>query len=619
MKKIIISSVLAFLTIFPSLIGYADNTSYLPVVERNGEQCYYYAADKGESVYGITEKFGWDPSVFMQYNPNAVDIKSGQIFYYPCKSVVTVDNDTVNTDRGQSTPGIGTSKIENKAKDLKTEYYEVGDGETILDIAHKNHMSVSQLMMTNPGLTLDNLSAGERLKVIPGADMMRAELRDVKEYILTGQKSYKIKNNDTWQSIAVKNKLDTLQLQQANPDVKHLTKGQKIIIPQFRDTIVTKWQPVVDMRENTAGGIKEIYDQTHKRLKQKTELNTPTTLNVAILVSCDDAVGRRRDLEFLKGFMLGMQGKDFKKCDINLKGIDLADYGNLSKTLQSGVLDNADMVICSVDRDFPLELVQHCDLNDIMLFNVFDAKTDISTMSRNAVQLLPPSSYFYDRTADFLTRIMNDRVFLFVDAVNDDPESMCGAVRTRLQNVPQADIIDLTDAGALAAFAFNPAKSYTVISDAGSKEEITATLKVLEELVNKYPNMPLSIVGRANWIVYGTAMESLFRKLDTYIPSRFLYEETPQTRDFNSRFRNFYDAMPLNTLPGYSLMGYDVADYFLPQYIETEGDLNQATPGEGQLQIEFRPDRVSMYDGFMNKRVYLLHYTPFATTEKISL
>lgn len=629
MKRIKIATALAALLLPGASALFATDPSILPIVEKSGRKCYYYAVEKGESVYGITHKFGWDTQTFMTFNPEADELKGGQVVYYPCeplevkaaslqKAQPQVAAKDVSALLSAAQPDKG--RVENKASELKQEIYTVSKGQSVKDVARASHMAVAQLFKANPGLTPDNLEEGVVLKVYPGADMMRAELRDVHEQVCIKQKPYKVKKKDTWQSIALKNKIDTIQLKKANPDVAFLEKGKRILIPQFKDTIAARWLPVIDPREETAAGIRDIYAETHRRLFKAAPGQTADELEITVLVSSNDVSGRRRDLEFLKGFMLGLQGKRYPDVKVKLRGVDLADFGNLEKALAKGEFDSSDIIICSVDKNFPINLVDYCRAREIMLFNVFDAKTDISTQLPCVVQLLPPSDYFYERTSDFLTRVMSDRIFLFVETNDNDSESIGAAVRERLKGSTSAKIVDLTDISELSSFDYDPTKSYTVISDAGTKDEISATLEALEATVDKYPNMPLSIVGRATWIVYASQHEKLFRKLDTYIPSRFIYDDDEQkTKNFESSFRSNYDAAPMRTIPMYSAMGYDVANYFIAQYIKHEGDLNMADPAEGLLQLDFRPERESMYDGFMNKCVYLLHFTPFSTTEKISL
>lgn len=617
-----------------------SDTSYLPIVQHNGEKCYYYSAEKGESVYGIINKFGWDAETFMRYNPEATDLKGGQVVYYPCvaeegqaKATDTAPapaaQQPVQVSGKAETPTVKASALRNVGKApetsfdlsaIKPEVYEVKEGDNIAGIAANTHTGVKALFKGNPGLTPDNLAAGMKVRVFPGSDMEHTEYRDVTEKVRSGSKKYKVKRKDTWYSIAHKNHIDTTQLMSANPGVAVLQKGTNIYIPQFKDTVVNKPVPVVDARVNTPEGMRQIYKDAHARVGKDGQLKPAGTLDIAVLVSCDDANGRRRDMEFLRGFMLGLDGKEARGKQIKLIGADLADYGSLTKALKSGDFDYVDVITCSVDKNFPQELVDFCTEKGIMLINVFDAKTDISAITGQGVQLLPPSSYFYDRTSDFLTRVMSDRVFLFVDYDATDDDNMSGAMMDRLRGSGVTKIETLPDAEALALYNFNPALSYTVISDAGTKENITKTLNTLEGIVDKYPNMPLSIVGRPNWMVYSGSLEKLFRKLDTYIPSRFLFDDDSKaSKDFTAKYKSFFNAAPLKSMPMYSVMGHDIADYLVDQFIRTDGDLNYAEPAEGLMQLDFRFDRPEVWDGLMNRRVYLLHFTPFSTTDKISL
>lgn len=617
-----------------------SDTSYLPVVQKNGENCYYYSAEKGESVYGIVNKFGWDTDTFMRYNPDASNLKGGQVVYYPC----VADKDSPAPGRPEE-PSVAAEKLPARGnipeisvselakatatartgsatvvKDVNPEKYKVRTGDTFASITKARRTGIKALFRGNPGLTPENLEPGVEVMVFPGTDMENAAYRNVTEQVRSGQKKYKVKQKDTWYSIARKNHIDTLQLMGANPEVKLLQKGTRIVIPHFKDTVVNKLVPVEDARVNSLGGLREIYKEVKTRHCKNGMAKPANTLDVAVLVSCDDANGRRRDLEFLRGFMLGLDGRKPSDSSVKLKGVDLADYGSLTRALKSGDFDDVDVITCSVDKEFPQELVSFCKERNIMLVNVFDAKTDISSALATGVQLLPPSSYFYDRASDFLTRVMSDRTFIFVDYDSSDDENMSGAMMQRLQDSGIKKIVNLADADALAAYDFNPASSYTVISDAGTKDNISKTLDTLEAIVDKYPNMPLSIVGRPNWMVYSSSLEKLFRKLDTYIPSRFLFDDdSQQSRDFTSRYKSFFNSAPLRSMPMYSVMGYDVATYFVDQCLETGVDLNYAEPAEGMLQLDFRLDRPEMWDGFMNRRVYLLHFTPFATTDKISL
>lgn len=634
------------------------DASYLPIVQKNGENCYYYSVERGESVYGIVKRFDWDAEVFMRYNPNASELKGGQVVYYPCvvkekkdepdrtkeqtpaetskkapQTSLSIPASKLTDSKPSETPKAAVavqarqtrpaSEIKSEPMDLnkvKSTVYSVKESDSLVNVLRSSNTGIKSLFRGNPGLTPDNFAPGIQIKLFPGTDVECSAYREVPEKVRSGQKIHKVKQKDTWESIAKKSHIEVRQLREANPGVEMLQKGLKLAIPQFKDSLVHKWVPVEDPRMNSDAGIREVYKEAHQRLNPDGTKKSDQQLDIAVLVSCDDAVGRRRDLEFLRGFMLGLEGKGNAGTKINLKGADLADYGSLALALKSGDFDNMDIITCSVDKNFPEELVKFCDDRNILLLNIFDARTDISAMSPQGVQLLPPSDYFYDRASDFLTRVMKDRTFIFVDYDVTDDDNMSGAMMQRLKDRGITRIVNLPDADALAGYDFNPLSSYTVISDAGTKANIDKTLKVLEEIVDTYPNMPLTIVGRPGWMVYSQSLEPLLRKLDTYIPSRFLFDSDSESgKTFEEEFKAFFKSAPLNSMPMYSVMGNDVARYFIDQYIKTDGDLNYAQLADSLMQLDFRLDRPQMWSGFMNRRVYLLHFTPFSTTDRISL
>lgn len=643
MRKTILSLCLGTLALTGWLSMSADS-SYLPVVQKNGKQCYYYSVDKGESIFGIVSRFGWDVDTFMLYNSEAADLKKGQVVYYPCVPVIapadvkgaTTGNSPAASSKSVSagrladmleadkrevskprTDANGLSKTE-VAIDINTirpEYYTVVEGDTHMSIARANHTSVAQIFKDNPGLTPDNLVTGVTLKVLPGSDMAKAELRSVVEKVHVKDKKYKIKRDDTWAIIALANNLDTVALKKANPKVTGLTKGLRINIPQFKDSAVMKMMPVLDEREQTPAGVKQLYAES--RLSNLASLDS--NCNITLLIGTDDA-SKRREIDFLRGFMLGMDNVVKAPNHVTLRAVELEDSTTMGKLIRTDGLAGTNMLVCATDKDIPLDLVDYCASRGIMLFNVFDAKTDISKLSAYAVQVLPSSEYFYTRTADFLARVMPDRIYIYVGSATSDSESMSMAMLARLKDEPNIRVVSLPDAEALSVYDFQPSLSYAVISDAGTKDDINATLSALEMVVDKYPKMPLTLIGRPNWMVYANTTEKLLRKLDTYIPSRFIFDDsTPQAKKLESDYKEYYKETPVKSLPQYAAMGYDVARYFVSQYLATGGDFNYFVPAEDMIQLEFRPERSDMWNGIVNKCVYLLHFTPFATTDKIRL
>ncbi len=47
-------------------IGLNAANPSLPTVDRGGKCFYYYSPERGESVFGILSRYGWDENIFRQ-------------------------------------------------------------------------------------------------------------------------------------------------------------------------------------------------------------------------------------------------------------------------------------------------------------------------------------------------------------------------------------------------------------------------------------------------------------------------------------------------------------------------------------------------------------------------
>lgn len=611
--------------VFACIIAWAKS-DYLPTVTHAGKQCYYYTVTKGETVYGITHRFGWDEEVFMQYNPQAANLKAGNVVYYPCpkqEAKSEAEQKAAKVDRSLSYDYKKTVNANENIKSASTDtlrakiepiIYNVNSGETLYSIAQANNTTISRILRDNPGLKPTGLQAGQRLRLFPGSVKEHIETRTVTEKKRNGEAQYKATNDDNFTTIAARFNITEQQLREANPKLKEVKKGKKLTVPLFTDTLVSKPVLVLDARENTAAGLQQIYAE------QRGLIPAGEPLDITLVVNTANGE-KRRDVEFMKGFMLGLESlkKTAGKVTVHVK--EVKNLNELKSLLANPTTAKTDLLLTSFDKDTPTIVQDFAKNSGVPTVNVFDAKTDFSALGPNGIQLLPPSDYFFDRASEYLTLVMPDRRFIFVgEALNDADESMSASVLSRLKDSNAQNVVQLADNAALAAYRFNPALSYTIISDAGTKDEVKAVLDVIDDVIERYPGLPLSLVGRPTWVVYAPNMEERFQKVDTYIPSRFVPASVNgASKDYEKLHSKTYGTAPLHTLPAYSAMGYDTARYLISTMSKARGDLNEAVQGQGAVQLDFRLERPELWSGLMNRSVYLLHYTPFMTTDKIQL
>lgn len=103
---------------------------------------------KGETIYGISKKYGVTKDQLFEWNPKALDgLKAGQVIYVS-------DPNAAAQNRTEATPLPTTSPIPTPAPAPATETipYKVRKGETFYSIARANDLTPAELEAVNPGI-----------------------------------------------------------------------------------------------------------------------------------------------------------------------------------------------------------------------------------------------------------------------------------------------------------------------------------------------------------------------------------------------------------------------------------------------------------------------------------
>lgn len=649
MRKTIIAACTACTFLSTALTSIAQQTS-LPVVEREGKSFYYYAPEKGESVFGILSKFGWDETKFREANPGLTELSGGIVIYYPADVVaenkatepeLPVDTiaqpepepdviaeepapvqessdiaqaDSVDADAPAPADNELLLPLPSEAIAPYSEptIYIVKPEDSLISIAREYHTTVADIFSLNPRLTYKGVQPGTLVKLLPGSEMEHVADRAITERRQSGKIKYKIGKTDTWESIAADNKITVKELRDANPNLKEFKSGKSIQIPTYEDITVVKRLLVLDKRESTEEGLKAIYSDVNSFKQQ-----TPSDVNVALLVNTSSAE-KKRNIEFMRGFMLGLETLRKTPYKVNLKVVEVNDdTQTLSAVLADEEPAENDIIFATYDKDFPAELIEYGQKNSVNIVNVFDSKDTSYTENDKYIQLLPPSDIFFSRAAEGIAEIMAGRNVLFVEDGAAEGESISAALKDILQS-NGVNYQVLQDLNALSEYSFTPSTDYLIVSEQSARVPVMEMIDKVISLKEANPDSKISVLGRPTWLVFSDANEAKLGKADTYFPSRFyLNESEAATKAFERRYGSYYKAHTLKSLPAYAAMGYDVARYFIDAYATTAGDLNFASPAKDMLQLDFTTSSVNNWGGLLNKGIYILNYTPDRGVVKI--
>lgn len=626
----------------------AMNAENLPVKEILGQQYYVYEVKKGDSVYGITHKYGWDESEFIRLNPSAAEgLKKGETVYYPIGKVAAAEIRepsvsainpadlpvlTHNVKRGetvysiaklydipisviydahpsartgikagetisinQNQAGFGTSEK------LPFFFIQVKPGDTLYSTAKQYGLAVEDLMSSNPGVTEYSFKAGSWLKVPASGLKPRLKRTLVEEQTIGAISSYTVNKDDNWTSISRKTGVAVEDLKSANSEVKHLKKNEVLAVPEVTTVQVEKEVPYTDPREENAEGRKEIYDSIH-HISDQSEVR-----NVRIALIMDDP-DSKRDIEFTRGFLLALKqlGNPGYKVDVkvlaaNLPAADIvADLEGFAPQL----------VFTLSEKGAADWLLSYAGNYGIETVNVFDTKNDTYTSMPSVIQLLTPTAHFNESIASTIGERYADRKLLTVTK-GVEADMLAEAVGASFGNKGLKVQIDN-----LNPSLFPAADDILILADITDKADVEKLFAQIAVAKENNPLLNATVVGRPNWVTFADSMTEQFYDNDVVVPSRFFFNPESETgKTFISDFTAVYERGPLKSYPNYAATGYDSANWFIPALAINEGDFNVTVPKNDLLQMPIDLHRISNWGGFYNSGAVLIHFTPWRTIE----
>lgn len=627
--------------------AHADGPS-LPRVEILGKEYYLHEVQKGESVYGVAHKYGWDLNELVRLNPHtSSEMKRGARLYYPTGRVTVLtqgnpqhDEDTQyepirhTVQRGETVYSIsklynipldaiyaaypnakygiraGDTLVleQNPVRDNRYLYYVIKPGDTLYSLAKKHNTTVESILDLNPGVSEMNFRIGDTVRIALNTNdkLMHTEL--VEEERLASIDTYKVRKNDTWNSISSKTGVDVETLREANETVATPEKNEVLNIPVVETVQVEKEVAYTDPREESPEGIQEIYDSIHK-----VDSDVERLAEVRLAVLLDDPASKK-DIDFSRGFLLGIDELKKSPYRINVKFID----GRSSTRAVTEALDdfNPTVLLATADKTFPAFLADYGETNHLEIVNVFDVRNDLYEDNPSMVQLLVPSQIFNEQAASRLASDLDGREWLMVG-----PDDSNDGIATLLEEKIDDARLKRISHNSLAELPLKEDGRYAVYGFTQKKDELTDLLHTVGALREKYPLADFTVVGRPSWVTMTEAFRDKFDAADVLVPARCWFDpESREGRLFTETYeKSFPGQTPVKSYPNFAATGYDTARYFAEAAARNGGDFNRPTPVGNGIQTVFDLRRVSNWGGFVNPTGFILNFRPSGYADKTPL
>ncbi len=639
----IVQTFLLFALLAGSMALSAQNIN-LPTIKVQGKEYYYYKVQGGDSPYGICKKFGWDEQTLRECNANfAIKVKKGQTIYYPASTdskpaapekkvaVAFPEAVTHTVARGETVYSIASLygvpvaviyannpdtrhslKVGDKLVIVQQEYingtttepffYTVRKGDTLYGLAEKYNASVESLMTENPGISERNFKAGTTIRIVPNSRKTVIVSETKQANTVVGFSQYKVQKNDTWDSIAQSTGVSRDDLVSANPSEQLPKKGGWVTVPQMEmkesETLVET--PAV--AETTIDDRDSIYNDVHHIDAAENKVDVAVVLE-------DPA--SKSNIDFLRGFIMGVDDLKDSGCKINLNVIDATKEDDTQGDLNT--LKSSNLIIGVYENDFPAELANIGYENGIEVVNVFDTKSDLYQTNPSVVQLLQPIDYFNDLSASYIYDLDNNAQLILLG--DEDKSDKFAEALTQKYSPDATSRLSVEE---FAVYPFSPYEKYVVYCFQLKKDDIDTALTAIADAQSN--GIDIQPVGKAQWVAFAPALAEKFGQTQVIVPSRFYANAySAEHKQFNQRFRINYNRSPFNSFPQYAMLGYDVARYFISTTADNNGDYNREIKYRSGIQNDIEIRRLNNWSGFINVNGYILKYLPAETVSKIEI
>ena len=361
--------------------------------------------------------------------------------------------------------------------------------------------------------------------------------------------------------------------------------------------------------------------------------------NLAAETTEDNKI-QMRNVEFYQGVLMAVDEMQERGRRVKIQAYDLATQP-LYSTLYSPELQQSDVVISSSKEEDLRQVAVWSESSGTPVISPFDFNNSMVGMYQHLFQINTPKSQLYPQLTEELLQRFADYTFIFVtDSVgNRKADPYAGELKQALQRrrIPYRELSYLRPERLMACDSILGLKDDNILfvpvtPQTEAMRRMFSGLqhvKILRdaryELAQTEGNAPakgqpkLAVLGYPEWILDTQEFINYYYDLNVYLFSKFYANPfDPAVNNFYSTFKKWYGKEPMVLAPRYALLGYDVAKTCF-QMLSRHGQHLEEHVGEEQidgLQTPFSFENGGGR-GFYNRGLYLVHFTPESTIEKI--
>ena len=555
------------------------SVSYLSTLAQENQSYFLHTIEKGQSLYSISSMYGVSKADIIRLNPGCEDkIYAGQAIKIP----------------------------QNKTAQKSETFHTIQPGETLYRLTTTYKVSAKAICDANPGLSAENFRIGQVIRIPSAAEAIDSTVEAVvttpeQPIIQPAVKPrcrdmHKVKRRETIFSVSREYGISEQELIAANPELKNgMKKGQFLCIPYPSEkSAVTTPQTDTNITPPSNSELFRENKETPKSI---------STIKAALLLPFDD----KRMVEYYEGFLMAVDSLKRTGTSIDLYVYDCnKESSSLNNILAKSEMKNMNVIFGPAQQQHIKPLAAFAKKNDIRLVVPFSSKEGEVFSNPFIYQINTPQSYLYSEVYEHFTRqFPNANVILLESSVVDKDKIEF------LKGIPVKTLKENAPVETLKATLRNDKENF-FIPTSGNDLTLLKIIPQLTLLVRDNPEARIHLFGYPEWQTYTKDHLESFFELDTYFYSSFYTNNLlPAAINFTHAYRKWYSKEMEERYPKYGMLGFDTGYFFLKGLSKYGSELEKNLPlmDLTPIQTGFKFQRVNNWGGFVNKKVFFVHFT----------
>lgn len=567
------------------------------MAQASAESGYFlHTVTKGQSLYSISSMYNVSIDDIVRLNPGSdKQIREGAALKIP--QAVSTNSD-------------------------KPVFHTIQAGETLYRLSVKYNITTQAICEANPGLSSENFRSGQVI-IIPVQSASKTEKETPKA---TAKEETTVKMND-WKDMHKVERKETIfsisreygiteeELIAANPELKNgkLKRGTFLFIPYGKNeqkTQQTESKPTV--QELTNEEIFSRFEDSKKEIK---------TIKAAVLLpfmagTSANMEEQIRMVEYYEGFLMAVDSLKKEGVSVDLYTYDTkGKEATLNNILARKEMKNMDIIFGPARSQDIDALATFADKNNIRLVIPFAPKVDQVFKNPHIYQVNTPQSYLYSEVYEHFNRKFSGCNVIFLNASNGDREKdeFIKGMKTGLkENGISYRDFTMTDNFYDITTVMDTLKNNIFIPTSGKSTALVKILPQLTQIRRERPGYSMNLFGYPEWQTYTNDYLASFYEIDTYFYSSFYTNNLfPAAVNFTHAYRRWYSKDMANIYPKYGMLGYDTGYFFL-KGLSKYGNKMEENLGSihvTPIQTGFKFERVNNWGGFINRKVFFVHFS----------